>query len=48
MKRNIVAAVLLSFVTFGIYGLYWFVKLTNETNELTNNDKYASGGMAFF
>lgn len=47
MKRNLVGAVILSFLTFGIYGIYWFVKLTNETNELTNSE-YASGGLAFF
>ena len=44
-ERSIGLAILFIFLTFGIYGIYWFVKLTNETNELTQ-EKYASGGVA--
>jgi Domain of unknown function (DUF4234) len=29
-KRSVVAVILLSFVTFGIYTLVWFVKTKNE------------------
>jgi membrane protease YdiL (CAAX protease family) len=31
-KRNILAVVLLPFVTLGIYSLYWFVKTKGELN----------------
>jgi len=46
-KRNIVLCIIFSLITFGIYGLYWFVKLTNETNALATS-KTASGGLAIF
>ncbi len=32
-KRGIVAVILLPFVTFGIYGWYWFVKTKGELND---------------
>jgi hypothetical protein len=31
-KRSLLAVVLLPFLTFGIYGLYWFVSTKNEMN----------------
>ena len=43
--RSIVKAIVLSLVTCGIYGIYWFVKLTNELNAMTNNQNDTSGGM---
>ena len=46
-KRSIAVAILLSFLTCGIYTIYWFVKLTNETNAITGNVNDTSGGMAF-
>ncbi len=45
-QRNIVVCILLSLVTCGIYALYWFVVLTNETKALANDNKTAGGGMA--
>lgn len=36
-NRNIALAVILSLVTFGIYGIYWYVKLTDEANHVSNN-----------
>ena len=44
--RNIAVAIILSLVTCGIYSIYWFVVLTNETNQLAEPDG-TSGGMAF-
>ncbi len=44
-KRSIPLAILLSLITFGIYYLYWFVCVTNDTNRL-GKTKTASGGMA--
>lgn len=41
-KRNVFLAVLFSIITFGIYYIYWFIKLTNESNELA--PKHATMG----
>lgn len=46
-QRNIVVALILSFVTCGIYGIYWFVKMTDESNELLGDPTQTSGGVAF-
>lgn len=45
-KREIVTAILLSIVTLGIYGIYWMIKMTDESNTVTN-DFSTSGGKAF-
>jgi len=44
--RSIAMAIILSIVTCGIYGLYWFVVLTNDMNKLSGNESDTSGGMA--
>ncbi|MFQ7473997.1 MAG: DUF4234 domain-containing protein, partial [Anaerovoracaceae bacterium] len=28
MRRNIVLCIVFTFITFGIYGIYWFIVLT--------------------
>ena len=33
-KRSVVAVILLTLVTFGIYGLVWMIKTKNEMNSL--------------
>ena len=45
-NRSLPMCVILSIVTFGIYGIYWFVKITNESNELAPQNATASGGKA--
>lgn len=45
-KRNIGIAILLSIVTCGIYGLYWFVVLTDDLKNVSNDVQGASGGVA--
>lgn len=45
-KRNIVVCFILSIVTCGIYGLYWFVQITNDVNKLANPEKETSGVVA--
>ena len=45
-KRNIALCVILTIVTLGIYGLYWFVQITNDVNKLANPEKKTSGGAA--
>lgn len=44
-KRNVVLCLVFSVLTFGIYSLYWFVCLTNETNRISRY-KTAGGGLA--
>lgn len=46
-QRNIVLAIVLSIVTCGIYGIYWFIKLNDETNALANKSNATSGIMVF-
>ncbi|GKX30979.1 hypothetical protein SH1V18_34590 [Vallitalea longa] len=38
MKRNILLTIILSFITFGIYLVYWMYKVNNESNKLANGD----------
>lgn len=38
-EKNIVVSILLSLVTCGIYGLYWFITLTDDTNALSGNNE---------
>ena len=46
-NRNIVVCIILSIVTLGIYGIYWFIKMTDESNALAPNNATTSGGKAF-
>jgi len=46
-KRSIGLCILFSIITCGIYGIYWFVSLTNELN-YASNKVGTSGGMSFF
>ena len=46
VKRDMVMAIVLSFLTCGIYGIYWFITMTDDSNTLVDN-KTASGGTAF-
>ncbi len=44
--RSIVTSIILSLITCGIYGIYWFISLTNEVNKLSDT-KDTSGGVCF-
>lgn len=46
-NRNIALCIILSIITCGIYGIYWFICLNNDMNELVEDDYQTSGGMAF-
>lgn len=46
MTRSLPVSILLTFVTCGIYGIYWFIVLTDEVN-IALGKKDTSGGMAF-
>ena len=43
--RSVPVSVVLTVVTCGLYGIYWFVCLTNEVNEVTE-EPGTSGGVA--
>ena len=47
VKRNIAVSIILSIVTCGIYNIYWFICLTNETNLASGRNQDTSGGLAF-
>lgn len=44
-KRDVALAVVLSLITCGIYGIYWFVVMTDDANRVSN-DYSVSGGLA--
>lgn len=44
-KRSIITALILSFVTCGLYVLYWQIKVTDEMNELLDDRSATSGLM---
>lgn len=46
-QRNIAVCIVLSIVTCGIYGIYWFICLANDTNTVAKEENGTSGGMAF-
>ena len=45
-EKNIALCIILSLVTCGIYGMYWFVTLTDDVNTISG-DQGTSGVMAF-
>ena len=45
-QKNIALCIVLSLVTCGIYGIYWFITLTNDLNTATGEED-TTGGMAF-
>lgn len=44
-NRSIPMCIFLSFITCGIYGLYWLVCLANDINTASGRTQDASGGM---
>lgn len=44
--RSVPMSIVLTVVTCWLYGIYWFITLTDETGEVTG-DPGTSGGMAF-
>lgn len=45
--RDLVKTIILSIITCGIYGIYWFVSLTNDVNLLCKEEGDKSGGTCF-
>ena len=46
--RNVFLALLFSVLTFGIYYIYWFISLTNQSNKLAPKNATMGGVGAFF
>ena len=46
-KRDIVVAIILTVVTCGIYGIYWFIVMTDDVKRAANDNTFQSGGVAF-
>ncbi len=46
-KKNIGVSIILTLLTCGIYGIYWFICLTNDMNTIANDDYQTSGATAF-
>ncbi|MBE5934581.1 MAG: DUF4234 domain-containing protein [Lachnospiraceae bacterium] len=45
-RRDVAKCIILSLVTCGIYGIFWFIKMTDDSNQV-GTTQTASGGMAF-
>ena len=45
-EKNIVLNIILTVITCGIYGLVWFVQLTDEAKEYSEDNSMQSGGLA--
>ena len=45
-QRNIAVCIILTIITCGIYGIIWFISLTDDTR-LVSGDNRLSGGKAF-
>lgn len=46
-QRKVSVAIILTIITCGIYGIYWFIKLNDEINALNGDTNDTTGGMAF-
>lgn len=46
-RREIAVCIILSIVTCGIYGIYWFICLTDDTNIVSGRTSDTSGVVAF-
>ena len=47
-ERNIGLAIFFSIITCGLYGIYWFIVLTNDANRGSGNENNnLSGGVSF-
>lgn len=45
--RSIVKAIIFSFLTCGIYTIFWFINLTNDINKASGRTGDTSGGIAY-
>lgn len=47
-KRSIPVCIILSIVTFGIYGLYWMYSIANDVNTLVGDDSTSGAKVLIF
>lgn len=45
-KKEIVTSIILTFVTCGIYGIFWFISITDDAR-VVSGDERLSGGKCF-
>lgn len=46
-NRNIAVCIILSIITCGIYGIYWFICMVNDVNTVSDRPNDTSGGVVF-
>lgn len=46
-QRDLAKMLILSIVTFGLYGIYWFIKLVDDVNRASNDQAAFSGGVTW-
>lgn len=46
-RREIAICIILSIVTCGIYGIYWMIVMSDDTNYVSGDVNGTTGGMAF-
>ena len=46
-RRDVALAIILSIVTCGIYGIYWFIVMTDDVKTVSEDTQIASGALAF-
>jgi hypothetical protein len=42
-QRNIAVSIILTLITCGIYGIYWFIVLTNDVGRLSGDHQFTGG-----
>ena len=45
-RKEIVTSIILSFVTCGIYGIFWFISITDDARTVSGDERL-SGGKCF-
>jgi hypothetical protein len=42
-QRGVALAIVLSLITCGIYGIYWFIVMTNDVGKLSGDSSFTGG-----
>ena len=46
-KRDVAIGIVLTILTCGIYGIYWFIVLTDDVKIVSEDKNFTSGGVSF-
>lgn len=46
-KKNIATSIILTLITCGIYGIIWFIDITDDASKVSEDVNATSGGIAF-